>query len=189
MHARTHTGDARIVAYIHFNDHPVPDDVLRDHIRQSLPDFMVPAHFVAMKDFPLTPNLKIDRKALPKPGISVIGDATAPFEAPASNLEKEVAGVFQRVLGIERVGMNDSFFNLGGHSLLAVQAHRDFKRQPATATLSITDLYRFPTVAALANHLRFAADANKHLDKVAARAAGRRANLAGRRAGLTQTER
>ncbi len=181
-------GDVRIVAYLRFKGPPVADDDLRAHMRQSLPEFMVPAHFVGLDQFPLTPNLKVDRKLLPNPGKAAAAAATVVYEAPASDLEKQIADVFKRILGVERIGLNDHFFNLGGHSLLAVQAHRDLKAQ-VTPKLSITDLYRFPTVSGLVGHLRDAGGASKHLDKVAARAAERRAALTGRRAAITRPER
>lgn len=181
-------GDTRIVAYLRFKDKPVSDEELRQHIRQSLPDFMVPAHYVKLEQFPLTPNLKVDRKALPKPGNVSTGGEAAVYQAPTSGIEKQIVDIFQRVLGVERVGVNDNFFHLGGHSLLAVQAHRDLKAQ-VTQKLMITDLYRFPTVAGLVGHLTNSEGASKHLDKIAARAAERRASLAGRRSVIARTER
>jgi natural product biosynthesis luciferase-like monooxygenase protein len=180
-------GDVRIVAYIRFKGAPVPDEDLRAHMRQSLPEFMMPAHFIALEQFPLTPNLKVDRKMLPKPGKTAVTAAEV-YEAPASDLEVKIADIFKRILGVERVGLNDNFFKLGGHSLLAVQAHRDIKAN-VTPKLSITDLYRFPTISGLVGHLRDADGAGKHLDKVAARAAERRAALAGRRAAIGRPER
>lgn len=179
-------GDVRIAAYLRFKGRPVSDEDLRAHMRQTLPEFMVPAHFVGLEQFPLTPNLKVDRKMLPKPGKPAAAAET--YEAPASDLEKQLADVFKRILGVDRVGLNDNFFNLGGHSLLAVQAHRDLKAGVAPK-MSITDLYRFPTISGLVGHLRDADGANKHLDKVAARAAERRAALTGRRAALVRSER
>ena len=182
-------GDVRIVAYLRFKSGAVFDEDLRAHIRASLPEFMVPAHFIGLDHFPLTPNLKVDRKALPKPGkASSTETAAEVYEAPASDMEKQIAEIFRRILGVERVGLNDNFFNLGGHSLLAVQAHRDIKAN-VTPQLSITDLYRFPTISGLVGHLRDAGGASKHLDKVAARAADRRAALAGRRAAIARPER
>jgi natural product biosynthesis luciferase-like monooxygenase protein len=176
--------DVRIVAYLRFKATKVSDDVLRAHLRLTLPEFMVPAHFVAMEQFPLTPNAKVDRKALPRPDAVVSAAPAQDFVAPDSEVEKQIAEVFKRILGIERVGLNDNFFGLGGHSLLAVQAHRAIKEQ-VTPDLKITDIYRFPTVAGLAGHLRGGQQSDKNLDKVAARAAQRRNALAGRRGGAT----
>jgi acyl-coenzyme A synthetase/AMP-(fatty) acid ligase/acyl carrier protein len=177
--------DVRIVAYLRFAGDVVADDDLRAHVRKTLPDFMVPAHFVALEKFPLTPNLKVDRKALPKVG-PVAKRTEAIYEPPASDVEKQIAQVFVRILGVEQVGLNDNFFTLGGHSLLAVQAHREIKSK-VSDKISITDLYRFPTVSGLVTHLRDLDGANKHLDKIAARASGRRAAMAGRR-GVARTD-
>jgi natural product biosynthesis luciferase-like monooxygenase protein len=179
--------DVRIVAYVRFKGSKVPDEELRTHLRQTLPDFMVPAHFVAMDQFPLTPNAKVDRKALPSPDAGAQAQPAQEFIAPDSEVEKQIAEVFKRILGIERVGLNDNFFGLGGHSLLAVQAHRAIKEH-VTPALKITDIYRFPTVAGLAGHLRGGPQADKHLDKVAARATQRRNAMAGRRGGSARSE-
>jgi len=176
-------GDVRIVAYLRFTSGTVADEELRDHVRKSLPEFMVPAHFVALDQFPLTPNLKVDRKLLPKPGKASPAATSEAYVAPESDLERQIADIFKSILGVERVGLNDNFFNLGGHSLLAVQVHRNLKAGVAPA-ISITDLYRFPTVAGLVGHLRNADGGKQQLDKVAARAAERRAALTSRRAGI-----
>ncbi len=181
-------GDVRIVSYLRFKGGVVSDDELRAHVRTLLPEFMVPAHFVGLDHFPLTPNLKVDRKALPKPGKAPADAAAEVYEAPSSDIEVQIAEIFRRILGVERVGLNDNFFNLGGHSLLAVQAHRDIKAN-VTPKLSITDLYRFPTISGLVGYLKDAGGASKHLDKVAARAADRRAALASRRAAIARPER
>ena len=180
-------GDVRIVAYLRFKNEQLSDEELRQHIRQSLPDFMVPAHYVRLAQFPLTPNLKVDRKALPKPGKVSTAVEAAVYQAPASSIEKQIVDIFQRVLGLERMGINDNFFHLGGHSLLAVQAHRDLKAL-VTQKLLITDLYRFPTVAGLVAHLTNSEGASKHLDKIAARATERRASLAARRVAIARPE-
>ncbi len=173
--------DARIVAYFR-HDGPAPsDDDLREHVRGTLPEFMVPAHFVAMANFPLTPNAKVDRKALPPPGASAKAEAAPrPFVAPDGEIQVKIADAFKRILGLETVGVNDNFFTLGGHSLLAVQIHRDLKANVASQ-ISITDIYRFPTVAGLAGHLSDSGEADKSLAKAASRAAMRRNAMAGRR--------
>ena len=75
-----------------------------------------------------------------------------PFAAPAGDAAQQIAEAFKRVLGIDHVDINDNFFSLGGHSLLAVQVHRDLKAS-LISDLTITDIYRFPTVAGLAAHV------------------------------------
>lgn len=174
-------GDIRLVAYVRPSADRVPDASLRDHAAAALPDYMVPAHFVSMAAFPLTPNAKIDRKALPKPG-EALHAVAAPitFVAPTEDVEIRIAEAFRRALGVEKIGTLDNFFALGGHSLLAVQVHRELKKSVAS-NLSITDLYRFPTVAGLAAHILDRGQASKDLGKVADRAAMRRNALAARR--------
>ena len=172
-------GDARLVAYVQPNG-PAPSEAdLRAHLGSGLPDYMVPAHFVTVDVFPQTPNAKIDRKALPRPDEARPAAPDQSF-APASDpVQKQVADVFQRILGVERVGLDDNFFALGGHSLLAVQAHRELKASVAP-DLRITDLFRFPTVAELAKRISGSSDGSEDLRAVSDRAALRRRALTGR---------
>jgi natural product biosynthesis luciferase-like monooxygenase protein len=183
-------GDVRIVAYLRHRGAAVPSEELRDFVRAELPEFMVPAHFIAVAAWPLTPNAKIDRKALPKPGgapAPAVAKVEGPvvFTAPTGDLQQAIADAFKRALGVERVGGSDNFFALGGHSLLAVQVHRDLKQKIAP-NLTITDLYRFPTVAGLAEHVAGKSGSSQQLNRVADRAAQRRSAMAERRAGLVR---
>ena len=163
-------GDVRLVAYVLANG-PVVASVLRAALSESLPDFMVPAHVVEVAAFPLTPNKKVDRKALPPPGEAQAKPAAAPAApAPmptvaavaggalqAGDVEDLVASVWKRLLGVSSVTPRDNFFALGGHSLLAIQAHRELKAALPPGALSITDIFRFPTLGALVGHLAPAA--------------------------------
>ncbi|UZE10142.1 non-ribosomal peptide synthase/polyketide synthase [Pseudomonas sp. B21-053] len=92
-------------------------DELKAGLKASLPDYMVPAHLLFIEQLPLTPNGKLDRKALPSVDASQL---QASYVAPHSELEQQVAAIWQHVLTVERIGLNDHFFELGGHSLLAV---------------------------------------------------------------------
>jgi natural product biosynthesis luciferase-like monooxygenase protein len=160
-------GDVRLVAYVTAAG-PVDATVLKAGLAEHLPDVMVPAHIVKLDSFPLTPNGKVDRKALPAPfaappAAPVAAPAAAPVSAPTTearpavalegNLEDAIAAVWARVLGVPQVGRSDNFFTLGGHSLLAVQAHREMKVALNSDRLAITDIFRFPVVSALAAHL------------------------------------
>ena len=138
-------GDLRLVAYV-TGLAATPN--LRTALAARLPDYMVPAHFVPLGTFALTPNRKVDRKALPAPSA-----VTSAFIAPVSGAEGQLAAIWKRVLGVDRVGSKDNFFALGGHSLLAVQLHREIREIFGTSKLSITDIFRFPTLQALAGHL------------------------------------
>jgi len=138
---------------------------LRADLGRELPAHMVPARIVPLTAFPLTPNKKVDRKALPMPpargGAPVAVAKAAPVAEPAAPMpaapggdvdaEAAIAAVWQRLLGVASVQRSDNFFDLGGHSLLAVQAHRDIRAALGTTTLGITDIFRFPTLGALAD--------------------------------------
>ncbi|MCX7808288.1 MAG: phosphopantetheine-binding protein, partial [Deltaproteobacteria bacterium] len=144
-------------------------------LRGSLPDFMVPSHFVELVKFPLTPNGKIDRKALPPPDPKSHKEGFG-TEQPSSELERAIAEVWKRLLGLSRVGIHDNFFELGGHSLLAVQAHREIKAI-AQKPFSVTDVFRFPTIASLARYLgdsNGSSESSRNLQASAERAQARR---------------
>ncbi len=140
-------GDLRLVAYL---VGPAHEAALRAELAGVLPDHMIPAHFVTLDSFPLTPNRKVDRKALPAPSAAPVAES---FVAPESDIEAQLAVIWGRILGVPKVGSKDNFFALGGHSLLAVQAHREIREQLNAPKLSITDIFRFPVLSALARHL------------------------------------
>ena len=113
-------GERRLVAYVAADPESAPSPAaLRRHLASRLPEPMLPAAFVILERLPLTPNGKVDRRALPAP--ERIGLPEREYVPPASPLEEQLAAVCAEVLGRERVGMMDNFFDLGGHSLLATQ--------------------------------------------------------------------
>jgi amino acid adenylation domain-containing protein len=124
---------------------------LREYLRQRLPDHMVPAYIVLLDALPLTPNGKVDRRSLPSPAEVPVAPENG-FVAPRTHVERQIAHVWQDVLGIETVGVHDNFFDLGGHSLLMVRVHGHVC-EALGADLSITDMFRFPTVSTLATFL------------------------------------
>ncbi|MGP9788717.1 MupA/Atu3671 family FMN-dependent luciferase-like monooxygenase [Roseinatronobacter sp. NSM] len=143
-------GDIRLVAY--YTGSPSGD--LRAALAQRLPAHMLPAHFVPLAQMPLTPNKKIDRKALPAPSrMQQHAPAPAPDIAAGTDTASKIAAIWCDVLGVAQVGQGDNFFHLGGHSLLAVQAHREMRSRLNIPGLSITDLFRFPVLGELARHL------------------------------------
>lgn len=145
-------GDKRLVAYfIPYPNQNITSSDLRDYLKDDLPEFMIPAHFIAMKEFPLTPNLKTDRKMLPAPDQVAMTSETA-YVPPESDLEEKIAAIWREVLNVSSVGMNDNFFDLGGHSLLTVEAHRRLK-EVVESDLTVTDLFRFTTIRSLVDHL------------------------------------
>jgi len=121
---------------------------LRSFVKEKLPDYMVPMNFMLLEAFPLTPNGKIDRNALPVPD-TVRPELEATFVAPRTPMEEVLAGIWATVLGIERVSVHDNFFELGGHSLLATQVISR-ARTAFRVELSLRSLFTMPTVAGLA---------------------------------------
>ncbi|NND35764.1 MAG: amino acid adenylation domain-containing protein, partial [Gammaproteobacteria bacterium] len=146
-------GDTRIVAYVvpEAPKEGVDTARLRDELRRGLPDYMVPSLTVAMPSVPLTPNGKVDRRALPWPDWSSLG--ADGFVAPRDAIETAVADLFAEVLGRPAIGVHDSFFELGGHSLLATQLVARI-RDAFAAELPLRALFDAPTVAGLAEFLR-----------------------------------
>jgi len=147
---------------------------LRGHLSSILPDYMVPQHFVVLDSIPLSPNGKADRRALPEPKIDRIDDTS--YVAPRNKTEQGIADIWKDLLKINRVGVNDSFFDLGGHSLLLVKMHRRLKADFA-GRLTIVDLFQYPTVAALAAFMNHESNAVISLEKTRAIASKQRASL------------
>jgi acyl-coenzyme A synthetase/AMP-(fatty) acid ligase/acyl carrier protein len=114
--------DVRLVAYLIAKAHTATParDALRDHLRLTLPDYMLPQHMVWLDSLPLLPNGKLDRHALPVPSEPSVERAVA--AETLSPVERAIAEVWQELLGVAQVGLRDNFFDLGGHSLLAVRA-------------------------------------------------------------------
>ncbi|HEX8319552.1 AMP-binding protein, partial [Longimicrobium sp.] len=139
-------GDQRLVAY-HLGDEPVAVDALRAHLAERLPEYMVPAAYVWMEAYPLTPNGKVDRRALPAPEGNAY--SAGEYAAPVGETEEALAGIWAEVLGVERVGRHDNFFELGGHSLLAVRVISRM-RQVLGVEAPLAHLFSHPTVESLA---------------------------------------
>ncbi|MCG1040810.1 MULTISPECIES: non-ribosomal peptide synthetase [Burkholderiaceae] len=136
----------RLVAYVVAEADESLASTLRAQVAAALPEYMVPAAFVRLDAWPLTPNGKLDRRALPEPDAQAL--AHHAYEAPQGELETTLAEIWAELLGVERVGRHDSFFALGGHSLLAV---RLMNRVAALGVpLPLAALFAAPTLAALA---------------------------------------
>ncbi|RKH33762.1 amino acid adenylation domain-containing protein [Corallococcus praedator] len=145
-------GDRRLVAYLIARPGQTtpPDEALRAHLKQGLPEYMVPQHFVALPALPLTPNGKVDRKALPSPQVGSHEDA---YVAPRDETEQKLADIFADVLGLRRVSVTADFFRLGGHSLLASQALTRASRD-LDVSLTLRRMFEAPTVEKLARLVR-----------------------------------
>ena len=144
-------GDPRLTAYLTTQDRNSADPAtLRKALLATLPEYMIPSAFVHLDQFPLTPNRKVDRKALPAPTGNVA--ATAAHLSPRSTTESQVAAIWQELLRSDRVGIHDNFFDLGGHSLLVVQMQNRLRRH-FQREVSLVDLFQNPTVAMIAGIL------------------------------------
>jgi acyl carrier protein len=176
-------GDKRLVAYVIMQaGQKLDGTALKEALRADLPEFMVPATYVPMTSFPLTPNKKTDRKALPAPDQVLVEPQTV-YVAPTNDLEQKIAEIWQQLLNVPQVGLNDNFFDLGGHSLLTVQAHRQLK-EVVEKEISITDMFRFPTIRSLADYLNEENGSNgtqTAVEQSVDRAASRREAMAQRR--------
>ncbi|WP_038780616.1 non-ribosomal peptide synthetase [Burkholderia pseudomallei] len=149
----TPTADRRLVAY-YVGDASAA--ALREHAAARLPAYMVPAAYVRLAAWPLTPNGKLDRAALPAPDDEAY--ARAEYEAPRGEHECKLAAIWRAVLQVERIGRHDDFFELGGHSLLAVRAITAMRDAFGSDT-SLRDLFARPVLKDLAEHASTAARA------------------------------
>ena len=143
-------GDQRLVAYLVTDDPEAPERV-RSHLRSVLPAHMVPNALLTLDELPITPNGKLDRRALPAPGF----DDEATGRAPADDVERALAAMFAQVLGVAEVGVERSFFDLGGHSLLATRVVSRI-RADLGVELPVRALFESPTVESLATVVRTA---------------------------------
>ena len=146
-------GNKRLVAYVVPKREAVQETVLptinelRSFLKTKLPDYMVPGAFMFLDAMPLTPNRKIDRRALPVPDSSW-RELENKFVAPSTPTEELLAAIWAKVLGLQQVGINDNFFELGGHSLLATQIISRI-REAFSIELPLRHLFESPTIASL----------------------------------------
>ncbi|HBL25588.1 MAG TPA: non-ribosomal peptide synthetase, partial [Acidobacteria bacterium] len=152
--ARSDRGSAHLVAWFVPAAGAAPSSAeLSEHLRRTLPDYMVPSAFAALAELPLSPNRKVDRGALMqrevvRPAVAAGG---APL-APRGALEETLADIWRKVLGIEQIGVDESFFEAGGHSLRLVQVQAGIL-DALGIEVPIVELFRHPTIASLASHL------------------------------------
>ena len=146
-------GESRLVCYVVWKEdsESIQADDLRTWARERLPDYMVPVAWIELDELPRTPQGKVDRKALPDP---VWGESpTRVYEEPRDEVEQRMAGVWQRILRIERIGAVDDFFELGGHSLLATQVVSHVRLEFGVEVY-LRELFQQPTVRGLSEVVR-----------------------------------
>jgi amino acid adenylation domain-containing protein len=150
--AKEEEGEAFLAAYVVPADGTrVETDTLRAHLAARLPSAFVPGSFVFLDRLPLLPNGKIDRRALP-PARREEEPVARPYVAPRTPVEHSLAAIWGEVLGVEKVGVLDNFFDLGGHSLLAAQMVSRIRKELAV-DLPLVELFATPTIAALAERI------------------------------------
>ncbi|MDF0552704.1 amino acid adenylation domain-containing protein [Kamptonema sp. UHCC 0994] len=147
-------GNQRLVAYVVLDSDrcasPATND-LQSFLRQRLPEYMMPSAFVLLKSLPLTANGKVDRRSLPVPDC-LRPELAAAYVAPQTEIERAIATIWQEMLHLDRVGIHDNFFDLGGHSLLIVQLYSKLQGV-FNQTISITEIFKYPTINSLAKYL------------------------------------
>ncbi len=142
-------GEKRLVGYVVAEEgEQISTTEIREHLRESLPEYMIPGVFVMMEEMPVSPNGKIDRKALPEPE-QKRPDLEQKYAAPRTTAEEMLAGIWADVLRLEKVGIHDDFFEIGGHSLLATQVISHV-RESFSVDIPLVRLFEAPTVKGLA---------------------------------------
>jgi amino acid adenylation domain-containing protein len=164
------TGDKKLIAYWKARDGATATSAeLRRSLRAVLPEIMIPAECIELGSFPMTPNGKIDRKALSNFGSNLIPDGTREnlpedgrhadesggrFNAPSNHVEIKLEAIWREVLQVDRIGVNENFFELGGHSLLATRVISSIRAE-LDMDLPLQSIFANPTIAGLARHIYF----------------------------------
>jgi amino acid adenylation domain-containing protein len=144
--------DVRLVAYLLYRDHTAPANAeLREHLKQKLPDYMIPATFVELDSIPLLPNNKVDIKSLPRPEFKKTLDEELERNY-GDDCEKALARIWEEVLGTEKFGPNDNFFDVGGHSLLVVRL-RTLIKERINVEVSNIDVFQYASIRSLSRHI------------------------------------
>lgn len=127
---------------------------LKDYLKESIPDYMIPSYFIRLSEIPLTPNGKVDRRALPEPKKE---DNLYKYKSPRDKVDEMLVRIWSELLGRDNIGINDNFFDLGGHSLkatvLITKIHKEFNVQ-----VPLKELFKLPTIEGLGNYIK---NANK----------------------------
>jgi hypothetical protein len=139
---------------------------LRRRLQGKLPEYMIPGVVVELEEMPQTPNGKLDRRGLPKPGAERVEEEEG-YEEPRSELEEILCGMWEELLGVERVGRRDNFFELGGHSLLATQLMAKL-RSTFGVDPGLRALFENPTIAYLASVMLSDPDKRVKIERIAA---------------------
>ncbi|MEO1377529.1 MAG: non-ribosomal peptide synthetase, partial [Cyanobacteria bacterium J06635_10] len=142
----------QLVAYIVSSTEAVSSiSELRSFLKEKLPEHMIPSFFVMLENLPLAPSGKVDRKSLPKPD-NLRPELETAYVSPRNEIERKVADIWQKILNVEKVGIQDNFFDLGGHSLNVLQVYSKL-RELFPENLAMTDLFKYPTISSISRYL------------------------------------
>lgn len=160
--------DTRLAAYIVPVREEMPDtSALRRFLQDQLPDYMIPAVFIIIEAFPLTPSGKIDIRALPEPDQSR-PEMETEYAAPQSELERTLAAIWQDALGVKKVGVLDNVFDLGAHSVMIIQVRKKLA-EVLDKDVPVVQLFKYPTISALAEYFSQTRDRQENADKTVQR--------------------
>ena len=165
----------RLLAYVVAKSNLRPSAAeLRQFLQEQLPEYMVPADFIVLDEWPRTANGKIDLHALSRPP-EAPAESKAVYQPPQNELEQLIAGLWQEVLFVEVIDRDDNFFDLGGHSLLLMKVNLKLKHH-CGKEISLVEMFKYPTIATLADFLsgQQNGDSPDSLQKIQERAANRR---------------
>jgi len=150
---REDEGEKRLVAYLTYSGSQAPSHLaVRDQLRETLPEYMIPAAYLFLREFPRLPNGKLDRSSLPAPEQSTAGSQAASFQAPSTGLQQTVAQVFRKILAVDHVGLDDNWFDLGAHSMQMVRAHAELNRSIETP-VPLVSFFQYPNVRTLCAYI------------------------------------
>jgi amino acid adenylation domain-containing protein len=174
---RDTAGEMRLIAYV-VADREADPMAMRSACRRWLPDVMLPSAILCIPEVPRTANGKVDTRALPEPTL-LADEWKAPYVGPGNDLERTLATVWEEVLGLEQVGMNDNFFDLGGHSLFLLRVHSKLEAA-LERRIPMMTLFEYPTIRTLTEHLAGGTPETPTSEEAAGRADVRRGALQAR---------
>ncbi|RKG98940.1 hypothetical protein D7V97_32325 [Corallococcus sp. CA053C] len=167
-------GLQRLVAYVVPREHEIDTAALRAFLRERLPEHMVPAAFVRLDALPLSSHGKVDSKALPAPDDTHVGSGQ-PYLEPQGQLERTLATLWTELLGLQRVGRNERFFDVGGNSMSIIRLQARVRTELGL-NVALPVLFQYPTIAGLAEHLSRTGDSPK-LESSQERGEGRKERM------------
>ncbi|KWX83941.1 beta-ketoacyl synthase, partial [Paenibacillus riograndensis] len=179
-------GEQAIAAYYVLKEPAAEKEIIR-LLRAQLPAYLIPRYWIALKSFPIPCPNKVDRKALPAPDAIPSKDLRHEYVPPRNEMENMLARLWEEVLGIQHIGVDDGFFEIGGHSLLLMQVQNNLEKE-LKITVEMGDLFKYPTISSLASFLKDKHNHNDYLNQSKQRGELRRSLMGNRRKGELNNE-